>query len=216
MKRLYVGIVVLGLALGPVAALTQPRLAVVIVVDQMRASYLSDFDEDYESGFRRLLGDGAVFANAFHDHALTETSPGHSTIVTGVYPSRHGVIGNDIWDRQARELIGIVLDRDSRMVGAERRSGRSPYRLMRTAVGDWLAQQSPQSKVFGVSLKDRSAVFAAGKHPDGAYWYDERTGHFVSSDYYRDALPAWVVAFNDSAPVDRYFGQSWSINGTGR
>lgn len=209
MIRIFRNIIALGLALGPLSGLAQPRLAVVIVVDQMRASYLGDFDADFESGFRRLLDNGAVFANAFHDHALTETSPGHSTIVTGVYPSRHGVIGNDIWDRQTRELIGVVLDRDSRMVGAERRTGRSPYRLMRTAVGDWLRQQSPQSEVLGVSLKDRSAMFAAGKRPDGAYWYDERTGRFVTSDYYRDALPAWVVAFNDSAPVDAYFGQSW-------
>ena len=191
-------------------SLAQPRLAVVIVVDQMRASYLEEFSHDFEHGFGRLVEDGAVFLNTSHDHALTETSPGNVTIVTGVHPSRHGVVGNDIWDRQAREIRGAVLDRDSTMVGAERRSGRSPWRLLRSAVGDWLKAQSPGSRVFGVSAKDRSAVFLAGQRPDGAYWYDERAGNFVTSDFYRDSLPAWVVQFNAARRVDGYFGRHWT------
>ncbi|HSG65744.1 MAG TPA: alkaline phosphatase family protein [Gammaproteobacteria bacterium] len=59
-------------------------------------------------------------------------------------------------------------------------------------------------------MKDRSAVFAAGLQPDDAYWYDERTGNFVTSDYYRDALPVWVDAFNAEKHADAYFGTTWS------
>lgn len=202
---------VLALWLGPfMPAAAQPRLVVVFVVDQMRASYLDEFADDYHAGFGRLREQGAVFVNAFHDHALTETSPGHATIVTGVYPSHHGVIGNDIWNRQTHELSGVVFDDHSKMVGAERRSGRSPYRLLRSAVGDWLKQQSPTSRVFGIAAKDRAAVFGAGLHPDGAYWYDERSGHYVTSDYYRSELPSWLVDFNAAAPADAYFGTTWS------
>jgi len=193
----------------------QPRLAVVIVVDQMRADYLAEYGSEFDGGFRRLTEHGAVFSSAYHDHALTETSPGHSTIVTGVFPSRHGVIGNEIWDRGRGELMNTVIDPETAMVGAQRRSGRSPWRLERTAIGDWLKASSPRSKVFGVSLKDRSAVFLAGQRPDGAYWYDERAGTFVTSSFYRDALPEWVIAFNATEPVKQYFGQYWSPLDTG-
>jgi predicted AlkP superfamily pyrophosphatase or phosphodiesterase len=191
------------------SAAAQPRLVVVIVVDQMRASFLDEFAADYRDGFRRLRAEGAVFLDAHQDHALTETSPGHATIATGAYPSHHGVVGNDIWDRQTRTLVGTVLDDASRMVGTERRSGRSPHRLMRSTLGDWLKQQSPRSKVFSVSLKDRSAVLSAGLRPDGAYWYDERTGNFVTSDYYHDELPGWLTGFNAAKHADAYFGTSW-------
>lgn len=191
-------------------SIAQPRLVVVIVVDQMRASYLDEFGEGFDNGLAGLLERGAVFLDANHDHALTETAPGNVSIVTGVHPSRHGVVGNEIWDRQARQLRGAVLDSEYNMVGAERRSGRSPWRMLRTTVGDWLKEQSPESKVFGVSLKDRTAVFLAGHDADGAYWYDERAGNFVTSDFYRDSLPHWVVGFNAAETVDTYFHTSWS------
>jgi len=191
-------------------AVAQPPLAVVIVVDQMRQSYLEDFAHDFEHGFGRLRERGAVFLNADHDHALTETAPGNVTVVTGTYPSHHGIVGNELWDRRTRQVRGAVLDSERAMVGAERRSGRSPWRLLRSTVGDWLKAESPQSKVFGVSLKDRSAVFLAGQTADGAYWYDERAGNFVTSDFYHESLPDWVVQFNTAHRVDAYFGQSWA------
>lgn len=197
---------------GPAAfAQALPRLAVVVIVDQMRFSYLDEFAGDFEGGFARLLREGAVYENAYHDHALTETAPGHATIVSGVYPARHGVVGNDIWSRRSRTLRGAVLDPQSAMVGAERRFGRSPRMLERTTVGDWLRARSPSSKVFAVSLKDRAAVFSAGMRPSGAFWYDERTGYFVTSDYYRDSLPAWLRAFNEAGHVEGYFGATWTM-----
>ena len=193
---------------APVAA--QPRLAVVVIVDQMPVRYLSEFAADFHGGFARLLENGAVMENAYHDHALTETSPGNSTIVTGVFPSRHAVVGNDIWDRELGKLLNAVIDPRTAMVGATRQSGRSPWRLQRTTVGDWLKATSPESLVFGVSLKDRTAVFTAGQNPNGAYWYDERAGNFATSDFYRSDLPSWVDAFNAERRVDAYYDTSWT------
>jgi predicted AlkP superfamily pyrophosphatase or phosphodiesterase len=138
------------------------------------------------------------------------TAAGHATIATGTFPSRHGIVGNEFWDRLAGEIVEAVRDSDSRIVGGEGRYGWSPARLERPAVGDWLRAQSPDSKVYGVSLKERSAIFLSGLGPDGAYWYDERSGRFVTSSYYRDALPAWIEDFNAAAPVDQFFGSTWT------
>jgi predicted AlkP superfamily pyrophosphatase or phosphodiesterase len=195
--------------LGPAPVAAQPKLAVVIVVDQMRAGFLTEFAEDFDGGLARLTRDGAVFTGAFHDHALTATAPGHATIATGTYPSRHGVIGNQIWSYELDRLRNIVLDANVATVGMERRSGRSPHTLMRSGLGDWLKAQSPDSKVFAVSLKDRAAVFAGGQQPDAVYWYDNLAGNFVTADYYVGALPAWVERFNELDWVDPYFGEAW-------
>jgi len=208
LRRACVGLV-MGFAIYGSAS-AQPRLAVVVVVDQMRAGFLTEYADDFDGGFARLTREGAVFEDAFHDHAVTATAPGHATIVTGTYPSRHGVIGNQIWSYERDELRNIVLDDAVAMVGTERLSGRSPHTLMRSALGDWLKEQRPAGRVFAVSLKDRAAVFAAGQRPDGVYWYDERAGNFVTSNYYVDALPQWVERFNDLDWVDPYFGESWT------
>ena len=42
-----------------------PRLLVLLVVDQMRADYLTTFERHWERGFRRLVTDGAVFDLTF-------------------------------------------------------------------------------------------------------------------------------------------------------
>jgi hypothetical protein len=79
-----------------------------------------------------------------------------------------------------------------------------------STVGDELKMSDgARSRVIGMSLKDRSAILPAGHMADGAFWFDEKSGHFVSSTYYFSALPAWVAAFNDEHPLDRYKGARW-------
>ncbi len=187
-----------------------PRLVVVIAVDQMRADYLDRFAANYEGGLRRLRVDGAVFTDGHQDHALTQTAPGHATIATGVYPSRHGLVANEFWDRTLQQAVGAVADSTTGLVGVDGRAGSSPSRLLRSGLGDWLKSQSSGSKVAAVSIKDRAAILMSGMRPDVAFWADLRTGQFVTSNYYLPALPAWAAEFNSAGAVTRYNGTVWT------
>ncbi|MGL4424040.1 MAG: alkaline phosphatase family protein, partial [Gemmataceae bacterium] len=83
----------------------------------------------------------------------------------------------------------------------------TPERMLVPGVGDMLKDTTRgKGKVFGLSLKDRSAILPAGKRPDGAYWFN---GQFTTSTYYRDQVPSWVEAFNRSGVADRWFGTMW-------
>src|SRR5579859_1453537 len=73
-----------------------PRLLVVVSVDQMRADYLQR--EGYTAGLKALREGGAVFTDAQHAHIPTETGPGHAVILTGQYPDRTGIVGNEWLD----------------------------------------------------------------------------------------------------------------------
>lgn len=64
-------------------------------------------------------------------------------------------------------------------------------------------------KVVGISIKDRAAILPSGHMADGAYWFDGKTGNFVSSTFYFDALPQWVALFNAAHPADKYAGKQW-------
>jgi hypothetical protein len=88
--------------------------------------------------------------------------------------------------------------------------GASPVKLVGDTLGDELrVATAGKAKVVGVSAKDRSAILPAGKRPTGAYWFDARTGTFVSSTYYFPELPAWTQKFNRELRPDRYFGKKW-------
>ena len=82
--------------------------------------------------------------------------------------------------------------------------------MIGSTVGDQLRlANNGQSKVLGIALKDRSAILPAGKHPNGAYWFDSTYGTFVSSTYYFPDLPAWAKEFNQHNRPDKYFGARW-------
>lgn len=191
----------------------RPRLVVVLVVDQMRADFLTRFADLYSGGLARLRTQGAVFTEGHVQHALTWTAPGHASVSTGTYPSRHGVIENEWYDRAARREVYAADDPQARPVGAGGRApspeGRSPAQLLRPGLGDWLKGQVPKARVFSVALKDRASVMLGGQRPDRAYWYDSAAGGYVSSSWYGDALPAWVADFNGSGAATRRFAEGW-------
>jgi predicted AlkP superfamily pyrophosphatase or phosphodiesterase len=188
----------------------RPRLAVVIVVDQMRADHLTRLEGEFRDGFARLLKEGVSFSEARHDHAITVTAVGHATIATGCFPAQHGIVGNSWYDRTSGRTVYACADSTVQIVGDSAAAGCSPRGLLRSTVGDWLKGASPPSRVFSISEKDCAAILLGGRHPDGVWWYDDRTGDFVTSTYYTAQYPEWVEAFNRSETKDRYYHSGWA------
>lgn len=188
-----------------------PRLAVLLVIDQARPDYLTRFAPYFTGGFRRLLDSGVFFPNAYHDHANTETAVGHAALSTGCYPSRNGMIANEWYERAEKRVLYSCEDSAAVILNHPRLTGRSPKRLLVPAVGDWLKQQSPDSRVISVAIKDRAAILLGGHHPDGAFWFDRRTGDCVTSSYYADSVPRWLDEFNARRLPDSSLNTTWSL-----
>ena len=179
----------------PVSIMEPPKLMLVISVDQMRYDFLERFQPYFKHGFRRLLAEGAVFSKAHHEHSLNGTSPGHATIATGCYPTNHGIIENDFFNPRTGDIEYSVEDTAVQVIGVAhsgKLKGMSPAKLWKPTMGDRLKAKSPQSKVYGVAFKDRSSILLAGKKADAAYWYDNLSSRFVSSDWYGKAYPEWA------------------------
>jgi hypothetical protein len=210
MKRLFALISAVLAVPAAASPAEKPKLVVAIAVDQFRYDYLLRFRPEYKQGLDRLLTHGAVFTNAFYDHFPTVTAVGHSTFLSGATPAISGIIANDWFDREERKSVTSVSDEKAGMLGGAGEGGASPHRLLVSTIGDELKMaDNARSRVFGISLKDRSAILPAGHMADGAFWWDQKTGNFVSSTYYFAALPAWVSTFNEQHPADRYKGASW-------
>jgi predicted AlkP superfamily pyrophosphatase or phosphodiesterase len=187
-----------------------PRLIVVVVIDQFRGDYLDRYRDQFgDSGFRLLLDHGAYFPNCNYDYANTRTAPGHSTLFTGAYTNGHGILANEWWDEKKKRMVTSVEDDSTKIVGENPTTGASPHNLLADTLGDELKLATGgKARVFGISMKDRSAVLPAGFAGDGAYWIDAKTGAWVTSTYYRDTLPTWVKEFNSSRP-GKYWDREW-------
>jgi predicted AlkP superfamily pyrophosphatase or phosphodiesterase len=193
------------------------RLVLLVAIDQGRYDYLTRFRSEFAGGLARLLTSGAVFSNAYLDHYPTVTAVGHSTMLSGATPAISGIVGNDWYDRVLGRNVTSVSDPATTLVGGTG-EGSSPDRLLVSTVGDELksasraAAGSPnRPKVFGLSLKDRSAILPVGHMADGAYWFDASTGAFVTSTFYRPGLPAWVAGFNAKKIADSSAGKQWAF-----
>ncbi len=197
---------------SPNARPIEPKLVLLLVVDQFRADYLDRFHKEYTGGLKRLLNESAVFADAHYNHSPTVTAVGHSITLTGAMPSSSGIVGNEWYDRATGRQVTSVSDPTTKQLGGEYgKEGASPHRLLVSTVGDEikLSEKWPSPKVIGISFKDRSAIMMAGRMSNGAYWWDAGTGNFVSSTYYFDQLPRWAADFNKSRAVDKFAGQNW-------
>jgi predicted AlkP superfamily pyrophosphatase or phosphodiesterase len=209
MKKVWVCLLV---AAGLLAAdPPKPKLVLAIVIDQFRYDYLTRFRSEYSAGFVRLLDHGAVFTNARFEHFPTVTAIGHSTFLSGATPSMSGIVGNDWYDRDEGKTVTSVVDSATKLLGGNAAPvGSSPHRMLVDTVGDELKMSNGgQSKVIGISLKDRAAILPAGHMANGAYWFDARSGNFVSSTYYFADLPQWAKDFNGAHPADQYRGATF-------
>ena len=192
------------LAAAPAAAGAPPvRLVLVLAVDQLRADRL---DPALPGGLGRLAREGRVFSDAALAHAMTETCPGHATMLTGRHPAAAGIPANEFFDPESGAEVYCAADPDAGSLEIGGTGGLSPANLRVTAVGDWLKAASPASRVYSVSGKDRGAIMLGGKHPDGAWWY--RAGappRFTTSRYYAPSLPPWVETWNGAHPPEDGF-----------
>lgn len=192
----------------------RPKLVVFIAIDAFRYDYLTRFYDHFsDGGFKLLLRGGANFTNTHVAHFRPSTAPGHATMLTGASGHLSGIVDNEWYDRDLREKVNCVEDRQATLVGTRQTDpseGRSPKNLQVTTVGDELKLATQfRSKVIGISYKDRGAILLAGKMADAAYWFDEATGRFISSTSYMKSLPEWVTKFNERKLPDRFFGKEW-------
>lgn len=193
-----------------------PRLVVGIVVDQMRTDYIYRYWNNFsEGGFKRMVNEGAFLRDAHFDHVPTETGPGHAGVYTGTTPSRHGIVANEMYVRSTNTTRYCASAADSiHGVGCEDLIGRrSPENLFATTIADELERRTDGlAKTIGIAIKDRGSILPIGRTGDAAYWFaGGADGAFVTSTWYMDTLPPWVLRFNGEKLASTYLGRTWDL-----
>ncbi len=183
------------------------RLVVFFVVDQLPGELMQRIESEFTGGFKWLLDHGVDFRNAHHEHANTVTGTGYFVLGSGRYPGPAGVLGNSWYVRELGRSINCVEDTIASPVGGLGKA-RSYRQTNATAIGDWIKENDIKSKVFSVGGKDRAAVFLGGKNADLAIYYDW-AGSFMTSDYYAEKLPEWLMEYNEQLNFAAYRDSVW-------
>lgn len=184
----------------PARAAAPPTLVVLVTIDQLRPDYLTRWHAQLTGGLRRLVDEGAFAPQGVHDHAITETAPGHASTLSGRFPYSTGIASNS---------AGVNTSA-APLVGADG-TGASPFRFKGTTLADWMLAADPRTKVLSVSRKDRGAILPVGRGKLPVFWYAPSTGGFTTSSWYADTLPAWVRGFNaEDRVMKRYAGKVWA------
>ncbi len=204
LKSILLSIIVVSAVTAPVQPQVRdtatPKLVLFITIDAMRPDYLSRFESQLTEGLGRLYKGGAVFTNAYQDHAITETAPGHSATMSGRFPMHTGIITN----------AAGVNDTTVTLIDAPGLLGASPFRFRGTTLVDWLVAKDPRTRVLSVSRKDRAAILPIGRSKQPVFWYAPN-GIFTTSTYYGSALPDWVNAFNARKIPASFAGHAWQL-----
>lgn len=214
MRSLARAMAAVALLLCPVVSIASaydgsPKLAIVLVFDQMRGDYLERYRADFHArnGWNLFLQQAAHFTECYYDYANLVTAAGHSTIATGAYTDGHGVPLNQWWvpgaDGKPYEVTSVE---DSRYTlvgvpgGLAVSPGASPKNELASTIGDELVlATNGKARVFGVSFKDRASILTSGHASRGAFWTEKDSGAWITSTYYMKQLPEWAAAFNGGA-----------------
>ncbi|MBA3656856.1 MAG: alkaline phosphatase family protein [Gemmatimonadaceae bacterium] len=173
----------------------------LITIDQFRGDYVQRFRPQLTGGIGRLVNGGSWFTSAHHDHAITETAPGHASLLSGRFPRSTGISNNRAG----------VEDPDYPLIDAlPSESGASPERFRGTALYDWMTAKDSKSRALSISMKDRAAILPVGKANQNVFWYS-LTGNFTTSRYYASKLPDWINQFNARDLPHRTAGRSWTL-----
>ncbi len=210
MRTLAAAAVLAFVAAPHAAPATPPKLAVIIVVDQMRADYVDRFSGEWTAGLKRMIAQGASFPRAAYPYLTTMTCPGHATIATGSFPHTHGVMQNAWWDRDRRRVMTCTQDPNAADVGygIAVTGGDSAFRLQVPTFADEM-RTSKRSRIAVLSLKDRSAIMLAGHGGDAVAWLTNTLDGWETSNAFSEAPVPAVKTFIDANPITADFGKTW-------
>jgi Type I phosphodiesterase / nucleotide pyrophosphatase len=187
-----------------------PRLAVLVIFDQMRAAELDRYSAFFEGGFGGLEGRGGARYDARYHYANTETAPGHATISTGANPDVHGIVSNYWFDENGKRVYSID-DETAPVLGAKKPRGASAKALRAQTLGDTMkAESHGRARVVTLSMKDRSAILTGGRAAEMALWYDPDQCAFTTSKAYAAELPGWVRWTTTEFPQRSMKEGTWS------
>src|ERR1041385_146706 len=146
-----------GSARAAVTPERKPKLAVIVVVDQLRRGDLDRLAPWLTGGFKRLRDEAAVL-DGHYGQQNTYTGPGHALIASGSYGYVNGIFQNKWFNRATNRSEGMLFDPQAKLIGAAEADpgdDNSPRNFLGSTVGDELKMATGgAARVVALALKE--------------------------------------------------------------
>lgn len=198
-----------GLSMSAADKRQQPRLVVGIVVEGLQADYLDNLRDYFgEGGFKRLMDDGVVIANADYGTALDPVAA-TALLMTGASPAVTGIDNKFIYDISGQRLTPVL--EDAEFIGNFTNETYSPRKLIVSTLADEVRiAGGGVTNVFAIAPDPQQAIILGGHAANSVVWLNEANGNWATSTFYKD-LPAFVGGKNRLAPLsNRLDTMSWT------
>ncbi|MDY6799679.1 MAG: alkaline phosphatase family protein [Bacteroidota bacterium] len=190
-----------------------PKLIVGITIEEMRYEMLLRYWDTFtNNGLKKIINEGAFCTQVHHNYLITQNAPGQASIVTGTYPSYHGIIADQWYDKLGKKEVGAGDEKKYNLMNGRISLGNfSPKNLLASTIGDELKLSlGDSSKVISIATNPVSSVISGGRLADYAFWFNDEDGKWITGNYYIDSLPEWVDDFHEKDFRNIYMKQTWS------
>src|ERR1039457_3385610 len=171
----------------------RPKLFVFLIAEQFRQLYLDRGGSLLvPGGFRELMTKGVYYPDC-RLAASGFTASGLATLATGAYPSLHGIVADQWYDRKTHLLTKARAEMLEATTLADEVE-RTGYREE--------AARSPQNRIFWLGLNEGPTSLLAGHSRGQVYWMDAQ-GQFNK----RGNAPEWLFLGGLRPPTHKKKGK---------
>lgn len=190
-------------------AAAAPRLTVVVAVDGLNQQSLNEMRSYWPQGGLRTLAEEAWQTSVTFPHLVQGGNETLATLLTGTTPDRHGLANDYAFLRSDRQIHNALEDNTANGIGCDLHI--SPAALLTPSLTDHMRMQyGEQSKIYAVGLRPEATVLLAGHAADACCWLDPAQQRWVTTDFYRQGLPAAADAMNMNGRIAELAARTWT------
>ncbi len=199
----FYSILFAGFNFGASAQNTPPKLILFIVIDELDNDQLLLLQSSFsDKGLNRIAREGFRFMSAYSRDFSAYPGTRLTSILTGVNPSIHGVVGEQ-WIEKRSGSFSETASFDTSAIKSCIQNN------MARTFADYLKSfYGPQSRVGAITIDAPWMLAGLGYNSDFYYAYNKSTGNFY--DVFRAGKDStWVNQFNIRYSTNGYLTRHW-------
>ncbi len=193
----------------------KPTLVINIILDNVSSHDIERHASLLNTkGLLKIKNEGSTFSNIYFPYTVSDKVCDYASLMTGSCPAKHSIIGQQWYEPNSEKYKNCTFSKNAILIGNDNQehSGDASSLLASTLPDELKLNTKSVAKTYAVSLHQDAAILLAGHAANGAFWLDDQSGNWVSSDYYMAWLPDWIKDFNNKCMADFYISQEWVLS----
>ncbi|WP_282039482.1 alkaline phosphatase family protein [Saccharicrinis aurantiacus] len=186
-----------------------PKLVLFINIDELQTDHFLALKHKFgKNGFNRLLDEGTLYTNAQYGTFSSFHGSKRSTLLTGAYPSGHGIISDKWYNRYGKDSeSAFQFTGTDNIAHPDSGDFSSSKNKLATICDELELFTRNQSKIASIGINPADVVFNTGHKYSNMFWFDRTTGEMITQG--KDTLPDWANKYNSHGFPAKNINNLW-------